>query len=323
LNVTDNAATVTDAKKEIDRLKNRIPPIELARTIINLEAGESKTLMIYGGDGTFSVVNSNTQVASAYISGNLLEITGLSEGTITLVVSDTGDRSADIAVTVNDFTPPVGTCGAYIAPGVWKEFDCYNLAAIGKTTGDDPFTPSWRLIGGYWQWGRKGPDPSQWYDTNTPNFAHGPTGPGSGGVNNGEIAGWYSSDAPDSAWTDDHKTDNDPCPAGFRVPTKEEWEGVVDYNAQQKVGTWLVNETNYSSALFFGNNLMLPTAGQRGYDSEVLDFRGHAGCYWSSSELDSSNAFLVFSNFVDSISVGMSNTETYRQLGLSVRCISE
>ena len=42
----------------------------------------------------------------------------------------------------------VGECGAYIAPGVWKEFDCYNLAAIGKTTGDDPFTPSWRLIGG-------------------------------------------------------------------------------------------------------------------------------------------------------------------------------
>lgn len=55
------------------------------------------------------------------------------------------------------------SCGAYVAPGVWKEFECYNLAAIGKTTGDDPFTPSWRLIGGYWQWGRKGPDSSQWY----------------------------------------------------------------------------------------------------------------------------------------------------------------
>jgi hypothetical protein len=51
------------------------------------------------------------------------------------------------------------TCGAYVTPGVWKEFDCYNLAAIGKTTNDYPFTPSWRLIGGYWQWGRKGPDP--------------------------------------------------------------------------------------------------------------------------------------------------------------------
>jgi len=41
----------------------------------------------------------------------------------------------------------------------------FNLAAIGKTTGDDPFTPSWRLIGGYWQWGRKGPDESEWYES--------------------------------------------------------------------------------------------------------------------------------------------------------------
>ena len=82
---------------------------------------------------------------------------------------------------------PSGSCGAYVAPGVWKEFDCYNLAAIGKTTGDDPFTPSWRLIGGYWQWGRKGPGSSQWHDTNTPNFAHGPTGPGSSEANDGLI----------------------------------------------------------------------------------------------------------------------------------------
>ena len=53
------------------------------------------------------------------------------------------------------------TCGAYVAPGVWKEFDCSNLAAIGKTTYDEPFYPSWRLIGGYCQWGRKGPDGNQ------------------------------------------------------------------------------------------------------------------------------------------------------------------
>ena len=56
-----------------------------------------------------------------------------------------------------EYTAYSGECGAYIAPGVWKEFDCYNLAAIGKTTGDDPFTPSWRLIGGVLEMGREGP----------------------------------------------------------------------------------------------------------------------------------------------------------------------
>jgi hypothetical protein len=90
-----------------------------------------------------------------------------------------------------DIKSPI-TCGAYVAPGVWKEFDCYNLAAVGKTTNDDPFTPSWRLIGGYWQWGRKGPDPSQWHDTNTEHFAHGPTGPGETEANDSSISNWWN-----------------------------------------------------------------------------------------------------------------------------------
>jgi hypothetical protein len=107
-----------------------------------------------------------------------------------------------------------------VALDVCKKFDCYNLAAIGKTTNDDPFTPSWRLIGGYWQWGRKGPSSSQWYDTNTGHFAHGPTGPGESEANSGEISNWDSSIAPNGSWSDSHTTANDPCPAGFRVPTK-------------------------------------------------------------------------------------------------------
>jgi hypothetical protein len=78
-------------------------------------------------------------------------------------------------------------CGAYIAPGVWKEFDCYNLGAIGKDLGHHPFTPSWSLIGGYWQWGRKGPDSGFWHTANTSYFAHGPTGPGSAEANSGGI----------------------------------------------------------------------------------------------------------------------------------------
>ncbi|MDA3790313.1 MAG: hypothetical protein PF503_17700 [Desulfobacula sp.] len=79
------------------------------------------------------------------------------------------------------------------------------MAAIGKTTNDDPLTPSWRLIGGYWQWGRKGPSSSQWYDTNTSNFVHGPTGSGSSETNDGSIIGWDSSYAPDGAWLDSYK----------------------------------------------------------------------------------------------------------------------
>jgi uncharacterized protein (TIGR02145 family) len=209
-----------------------------------------------------------------------------------------------------------------MAPDVWKKFDCYNLAAIGKTTNDDPFTPSWRLIGGYWQWGRKGPDPGRWYDTNTEHFAHGPTGPGEGDANREAITEWDQTVAPDDAWADTSKTANDPCPAGFRVPTIAQWEGVIDHNTQSTVGTWSNSATNYSSARKFGEALMLPAAGIRDYMlSGGLYSRGSNGGYWSSSA-DSSGSSSWHLNF----SSDSADTDRYfngRRFGFSVRCVEE
>ena len=211
------------------------------------------------------------------------------------------------------------TCGAYVAPGVWKEFDCYNLAAIGKTTNDDPFTPSWRLIGGYWQWGRKGPDSSQWYDTNTANFTHGPTGPDLGSANSGMVSGWDNSSlAPDEAWSDSQKTANDPCPVGYRMPTQSQWEGVLSNNTHSIVGTWDMDATNYSSARFFGNELMLPAAGYCYNYQGLLSLRGTNGHYWSSTQATGDNAWelFFFSSLADTLG-------EYRRLGFSVRCVAE
>jgi uncharacterized protein (TIGR02145 family) len=212
---------------------------------------------------------------------------------------------------------PVG-CGAYMASGVWKVFMCHNLASAN--TSADPFTPSWEINGGYWQWGHKGPGDNQWLNTNTANFAHGPTGPGgSPATNEAAIANWSYDDAPNGSLSDETKTANDPCPQGFRVPTKEQLATVFEYNTQRTIGTWSDSPTNYSSGRFFGNNLMLPAAGSRSINGGELLRRGEYGSYWSSTEVGS--VFAWNPGFdMDGFYL---NTSSYRSNGFSVRCIAE
>ncbi|MDV3547004.1 hypothetical protein CMU66_13925 [Elizabethkingia anophelis] len=202
-------------------------------------------------------------------------------------------------------------CGAYIGPNTdpanFKEFMCYNL---GADTSVNAFTPSAAIHGAKYQWGAQTGEAGR-YISQANDQSSG-----------GSISGWNSTPNPNGSWSDTSKTSNDPCPSGYRVPTQQQWQAVIDYNNVERIGSWAEDENNYTTALYFINpsnirTLMLPTAGYRDDTVGSLYYRGYNGFYWSSS-VGTSNAYYL--NFIRSaMYVGSSS----RPSGLSVRCVAE
>lgn len=86
------------------------PPVALGKTNVTMESGRSETISISGGTGYYTVNTSNSQVATADISGTNMTVTGLSSGSATITVSDTGGETATISVTVSSPTTPSINC---------------------------------------------------------------------------------------------------------------------------------------------------------------------------------------------------------------------
>ena len=259
-------------------------------------AFDGQTVSSAGVTGLTATVAAGSFASGA---GNLTyDITGTpaSGGTATFALN-IGGQACNLNVPVSY------VCKAKIDATTYRDFMCHNLGAAN--TSADPFTPSWEINGGYWQWGRSA------------QAAPGPTGSGAGQAYDGAIDGWIISDAADGSWTDGSKTGNDPCPTGFRVPTKTQWDGVVANNTKTSVGTFSGSATNYGAGKKFGDNLMLPAAGFRFNLNGALYNRGAAGYYWSSTENGTATAWHL--SFLGGAFTGYSN----RTYGFSVRCIAE
>ena len=112
------------------------------------------------------------------------------------------------------------------------------------------------------------------------------------------------------------KTEYDPCPAGWRVPTDAELRELCKNNSswtseEGQPGYWFSGASSYTENV---PQVFFPAAGYRSYGGGAY-YRGNYGYYWSSSPNDRYAYNLNFN------SRGFTMYDLSRACGYSVRCV--
>jgi uncharacterized protein (TIGR02145 family) len=196
-------------------------------------------------------------------------------------------------VTINDYiVPTVMSAG--------QEWMDRNLGASRVATS---YNDS-EAYGDLYQWGR-GADGHEKRTSNITTTSSSSDNPGHGFFirTNGALDDWRDPQNK-NLWQGESGINN-PCPSGFRVPTKEEW--------QTERSSW--SSDNFNGA--FSSPLKLVVGGYRPGTGGDVEIAGDNGIYWSST-VDGSRAFQLDINNNYTII----NT-TIRSDGESVRCIKD
>jgi len=262
----------------------KVSSVTLDKTNITLEVGETAdlTATVHPGDATNKVVTwaSSNPTIATAVLG---KITAIKVGTATITVTTSdGGYTAECVVTVTE--PDLGDPGVVFNGIKWAT--C-NVDAPGT------FAATPQDLGMLYQWNRK----NGWAATGT-------------------VSGWDSSYPEGNSW----EKVNDPCPSGWRVPTKSELESLRSISNQ-----WTTQ--NGVKGRIFGSGmddktLFLPAVGDRHMTTGLLYSQGDFGYYWSSTaampNMPNGAHHLAF-NSVDNAGMG----GTLRSSGNSVRCVAE
>jgi hypothetical protein len=154
--------------------------------------------------------------------------------------------------------------------------------------------------GGFYQWGRDTDGHQLRTSSTTSTLSAGDT-PGHGDfITNPSSPFDWRSPQNNNLWQGVSGINN-PCPAGYRIPTSVEWS---DEKASWSTG---------GAAGAFASPLKLPAAGRRTYNNATVEVVGIVGSYWAS------DISVNFANYVELSGYG----NQVRAQGHSIRCIKD
>ena len=286
---------------------------------------------------TWKWSSSDASVAHVDDSGKVMAI-GDGKATITATATDGSGVSA--SSTINVIAPAVASVeykdeygvnhgyGVAIGDVVWAPVNCGYKAPTVDAQGN--VTDKGYPYGKLYQWGRKyGQGYSLEYDSNVPTIVEGQVKVSEGQLEananvfyrcNGDWS-LYQNDELWNSGTESNpkKTNFDPCPDGWRVPTYKELDALSDNHSkwtsdEDRNGYWFSGGYTYQNA---APQIFFPAAGYRCYYDGGASYRGNDSIYWCSKP-SSSYAYTLFFSSGD-----VNVIDCDRAHGSSVRCVQE
>ena len=325
-----------------------VESIELSQTTLSIYSGSSETLI-----ANIAPYDANHHSALWWAADESIAavnqdgiVTAVSSG-VTTITAMAGMQIATCEVTV--IAKPLTTnyideYGIDQGPGIMIGETTWAPVNCGYHATDYPY-------GKLYQWGRKYGqgysggllDVNLYYigevsDATVPRFKEGGVSLASGQpeddsnvffIGDSENGDWlYQAD--DTLWnigteSDPVKTEYDPCPDGWRVPTYAELDELSKNrsswttNDKQQPGYWFSGVSSYTETV---PQVFFPAAGNRriAYGGITSDYRGGYGSYWSSRPYSGRLAYsLDFNGIFDYFAMNSSA----RAYGFSVRCVQE